>query len=119
IGESAGTIKYAEQALTCLSEEDDYIIGLADSLLGLAYWENGDLDAAVQHMTNAVVRLRITSHFIYAISGSYVLASIKIAQGRLFDAINIYREALQFASKPGEPSLQGTADLHMGLSKLY
>lgn len=119
IGESAGTIKYAEQALTCLSEEDDYIIGLADSLLGLAYWENGDLDAAVQHMTNAVVRLRITSHFIYAISGSYVLASIKIAQGRLFDAINIYREALQLASKPGEPSLQGTADLHMGLSKLY
>ena len=149
IGDNAGTIKHAHQALSLLSssgkvalpqvgsdhilkgqdgtelfrrtisEEDHYIIGLASSLLGLAYWANEDLDAAIRYMSDATARLRMTGHFLYAISGAYVLASIKIVQGRLFDAINIYKETLQFATTLGEPALPGTADLHLGLSKLY
>lgn len=118
-GDDSTTIKYAEHALICLSEEDHYIIGLADSLLGLACWKNGDLDAAVRYMTGAVVYLRRANHFLFAISSTYVLAGIRIAQGRLFDAISIYEEALQFASTLGEPALPGTADLHLGLSKVY
>ena len=115
----ADTIKYARQTLNRLSETNHYIAGLASSLLGLAYWRNGDLEMAVQYMSDAIARLRTTGHILFAISGAYTLASLKIAQGRLFDAVNIYKGALLFATAQGEPVLPGTTDLHLGLSKLY
>ncbi|EKU99925.1 ATP-dependent transcriptional regulator [Leptolyngbya sp. PCC 7375] len=117
LGDHAGTIKYARKTLNLLTETNHYIAGLASSLLGLAYWRNGDLKTAAKYMTDAIARLRTTGHILFAISGSYTLASIKIAQGRLFDAANIYKEALLFATAQGEPV--GTTDLHLGLSKLY
>ncbi|MEM9009229.1 MAG: LuxR C-terminal-related transcriptional regulator [Cyanobacteria bacterium P01_F01_bin.86] len=119
LNDNAGTIKYARQTLNRLSETSHYIAGLASSLLGLAYWTNGDLETAVKYMSDAIARLRTTGHILFAISGAYTLASLKIAQGRLFDAVNLYKEALLFATAQGEPVLPGTTDLHLGLSKLY
>ncbi|MDB9525694.1 LuxR C-terminal-related transcriptional regulator [Oscillatoria sp. CS-180] len=119
LSDNAGTIKHARQTLNLLSETNHYIAGLASSLLGLAYWRNGDLEMAVQYMSDAIARLRTTGHLLFAISGSYTLAGIKIAQGRLFDAVNLYKETLLFSTAQGEPVLPGTTDLHLGLSKLY
>ena len=119
LSDNAGTIKYARQTLNLLSETNHYIAGLASSLLGLAYWRNGDLETAIKYMTDAIARLRTTGHLLFAISGAYTLAGIKVAQGRLFDAVNIYKETLLFAAAQGEPVLSGTTDLHLGLSKLY
>ena len=46
LGNVAGTMEYARQALD-LAPEDDYLRrGGAAALLGLAYWTNGDLEAA-------------------------------------------------------------------------
>ncbi|MEO0534384.1 MAG: LuxR C-terminal-related transcriptional regulator [Cyanobacteria bacterium P01_A01_bin.123] len=117
LNDNAGTIKHARQTLNLLSEANHYIAGLASSLLGLAYWTHGDLETAVKYMSDAIARLRTTGHFLFAISGAYTLAGMKIAQGRLFDAVNIYKEALLFAAAQGE--LVGTTDLHLGLSQLY
>ncbi|MEL6355126.1 MAG: helix-turn-helix transcriptional regulator, partial [Cyanobacteria bacterium J06627_28] len=119
LNDNAGTIKHAQQTLNRLSETNHYIAGLASSLLGLAYWTNGDLETAVEYMSDAIARLRTTGHILFAISGAHTLASIKIAQGRLFDAVNIYKETLRFATAQGEPVLAGIAELHLGLSKLY
>ncbi|MBE7382268.1 MAG: helix-turn-helix transcriptional regulator [Leptolyngbya sp. SIO1E4] len=119
LSDNASTIKHARQTLNLLSETNHYIAGLASSLLGLAYWRNGDLEMAVQYMSDAIARLRTTGHLLFAISGAYTLAGIKIAQGRLFDAVNLYKETLLFATAQGEPVLPGTTDLHLGLSKLY
>lgn len=119
LSDNASTIKHARQTLNLLSETNHYIAGLASSLLGLAYWRNGDLEMAVQYMSDAIARLRTTGHILFAISGAYTLAGIKIAQGRLFDAVNIFEEALLFATAQGEPVLPGTTDLYLGLSKLY
>ena len=113
----ADTIKYARQTLNRLSETNHYIAGLASSLLSLAYWRNGDLEMAVKYMADAIARLRTTGHLLFAISGAYTLAGMKIAQGRLLDAVNIYKEALLFATAQSEPV--GTTDLHLGLSQLY
>ena len=117
LGDNAGTIKYARQTLNRLAETNHYIAGLASSLLSLAYWRNGDLEMAVKYMADAIARLRTTGHLLFAISGAYTLAGMKIAQGRLLDAVNIYKEALLFATAQGEPV--GTTDLHLGLSQLY
>ncbi|MGD1941145.1 MAG: tetratricopeptide repeat protein, partial [Leptolyngbyaceae cyanobacterium] len=119
LSDNAGTIKYARQTLNLLVETNHYIAGLASSLLGLAYWRNGDLEMAVKYMSDAIARLRTTGHFLFALSGAYTLASMKIAQGRLFDAVNLYKEALLFSTAQGEPALPGTTELHLGLSQLY
>ncbi|MEM7537496.1 MAG: LuxR C-terminal-related transcriptional regulator [Chloroflexota bacterium] len=119
LGDNAATIHHARQALTLLPEANHYIAGLAGSMLGIAYWADGELVMAAKHMAEAVACLRATGHFLFAISSTYALGGIKIAQGHLFDAANLYKETLQFMVTRNEPILPGIAELHLGLSQLY
>ena len=52
-----------------------------------------------------------------AIGGAIALADIRIAQGRLHEAMRTYERALQLATEPGTPVLRGTADMHVGMSE--
>jgi LuxR family maltose regulon positive regulatory protein len=70
-------------------------------------------------MAQAMASLQMAGNLLFATTCAYVLADIRIAQGRLFDAANIYEEALQLVTAQGEPVLQGTADLYLGLSEVY
>ena len=58
-------------------------------------------------------------HFSDVISSTIALADIRIAQGRLGEAMRAYEQALQLAQVEGEPPLQGTADLYVGMSELH
>ena len=53
-----------------------------------------------------------------AISGAIALADIRIAQGRLHEAMRTYEQALQLATEQGAPVLRGTADMYVGMSEL-
>jgi LuxR family maltose regulon positive regulatory protein len=53
-----------------------------------------------------------------ALGCSIALADIRIAQGRLSDAMRTYEEALQLTVQ-GEPPLRGTADMYVGKSELH
>jgi LuxR family transcriptional regulator, maltose regulon positive regulatory protein len=119
LGDVAGTVQHARRALTLVSEADYHTRGLASSLLGLACLTNGDLETAHTYMADAMTSLRMAGNLVFAISGTYILADIRMAQGRLFDAIITYEQALQLVTAQGEPVLQGTANLHLGLSELY
>ncbi|MFQ5435974.1 MAG: LuxR C-terminal-related transcriptional regulator, partial [Anaerolineae bacterium] len=55
---------------------------------------------------------------LYAITGAFILADIRMAQGRLREAVAVYERALQLAQEAGGAALRGTADLHTGLSEL-
>ena len=48
----------------------------------------------------------------------YILADIRIAQGRLREAVRTYEQSLRLAAEHGEP-VWGTADLYVGLSELH
>jgi LuxR family maltose regulon positive regulatory protein len=50
---------------------------------------------------------------------TYMLADIRMAQGRLQEAARTYEQSLQLAMEQGEPVLRGTADLYVGLSELH
>ena len=115
LGDVVGTIKHAQQALDLVPETDYQMRGIAGSLLGLAYLTNGDLETADKYMTDAITCLRTAGNLVFATSGTFVLGDIRIAQGRLFDAISSYEQALQLVSAQGEAELLGTADLHLGL----
>src|SRR5690606_14417423 len=50
--------------------------------------------------------------------GSIALADIRLAQGRLRQAMRIYERGLQLAVEQGEPAMRGTADMWVGMSEL-
>lgn len=54
-----------------------------------------------------------------AISGNFVLAGIKLAQGQLNPALRIYEKALRLVLERGEPLPLGTEDLYTGISELH
>src|SRR5262249_12387612 len=70
-------------------------------------------------LAEAMAGFQQAGNLHFAISVTSGLADIRIAQGRLREAINIYAQALQLALAQGEPLLRGTADLYVGLSELY
>ncbi|MEZ4644830.1 MAG: LuxR C-terminal-related transcriptional regulator [Chloroflexota bacterium] len=118
LGDMAGTIKYAQQALKQFPEEAHLRRGTPAALLGLASWASGDLAAAVHSFAKAMDSYRKAGNILYVITGAYVLADMKMVQGQLREAAKIYKESVQLAEAHGEPVLRGAADLYTGLCEL-
>lgn len=114
-----GTMKYARQVLEFAREDDDLLRGAASSLLGLAFWTNGDLETAYQMFSAGMAHLQKAGFIPDVIGGAVTLADIRITQGRLREAMDIYARGLQLAIQPGAPALRGAADMHVGMSDLY
>jgi LuxR family maltose regulon positive regulatory protein len=119
LGDVPGSVKYARRALDLLPEGDHLRRGRAAVLLGLAYWASGDLEAAHRTLVTARVSFQKAGNILFAISFTFILAEIRLAQGRLREAVSTYERSLKLATEQGEPELQGTADLYLGLSKLH
>jgi LuxR family maltose regulon positive regulatory protein len=118
-GDVAGTMKYARRALDLLPEDDYFRRAIPEGVLGFAYWARGDLEAAYRSLTNSRAIMQMTGDISSAISGTSILAYIKATQGHLREAISIYEQSLQLATAQGEPPIQGTADLYLGLGELH
>lgn len=102
----------------CLSGQVALGRGAAAALLGLASWASGDLDAAHDHCAEGMALLKKSGNVSDAISGTLILADIRMAQGRLREATGAYKQAIRNASEHGHAILPGVADLHAGLSEL-
>jgi LuxR family transcriptional regulator, maltose regulon positive regulatory protein len=113
------TIKYARQVLELAGEKDDFLRGASSSLLGLAFWTRGDLEAAHQLFSEGMAHLHKVGFISDVIGGGVTLADIRIAQGRLREAMRIYQSGLRLATEQGTPTRRGAADMHVGLSELY
>jgi LuxR family maltose regulon positive regulatory protein len=118
LGDAPNTVKYARRALDLLPEEEHLGRGAAAALLGLASWASGDLEAAHRTFADGMARVQKAGNISDAISGTIALADIRIAQGRLHEAMRTYEHALQLATELGVPVLRGTADLYVGMSEL-
>ncbi len=119
LGDVPGTVKYARQALELTPEDDQVRYSQATSLLGLAEYTSGDLEAAEHSLTNFHTYLRKTGDIATLPGITFLLADIRVALGRLHDAENIYLQSLRLATSEGEPLPLGTADLYRGLGELY
>ena len=118
LGNAPESATYARRALDLAPEDDHLTRGGAAGLLGLASWTSGDLETAHRrwHTYSALV-LR-AGNISDAISGAIARADMRIAQGRLHDAMGIYEHALRLATEQGAPVMRGTADMHVGMSEL-
>ena len=115
IGDISGTIKYTQRVLDLSPEGDSQLPGVASSLLGLAQYASGNLDAAYRAFSDGLASMDPYD----AISGNFVLAGIKLAQGQLNTALSIYEKALRLVLERGEPMPLGTEDLYSGISELH
>src|SRR5712691_2150993 len=97
VGDVADTMKYARRVLDLVPEDDHLLRGSAAGFLGLAYWTSGDLEAAHQSYADCMARVQRAGHISDAIGCSIALADIRIAQGRLREAMSNYKRGLQLA----------------------
>lgn len=112
------TVTYARQALDLAPEDDHLTRGGAAGFLGLASWTRGDLEAAHRTYADGMASLQKAGNIADAIGGAITLANIRIAQGRLREAMRTYEQALQLAAGQGAPLLRGTADMYVGMSEI-
>ena len=118
-GDMPETVKNARRVLDLAPADDHLMLGGAASQLGLAAWTSGDLETARRMTADGMVDVRQAGYISAAIGGARVLADIQIAQGRLHEAMNTYKRALQWATEPGMPVQRGAADMYVGMSDLY
>jgi LuxR family maltose regulon positive regulatory protein len=133
LGDLALTVEHARRALELAPQDDHLGRGGAAALLGLAWWASGDLEPAHQSYAAGRASLQRVGHRADALGCTIALADIRIAQGRLREAMRTYEQALQLAAEQdplrapdgslrepqGAPVLRGTADMHVGLSQLH
>ena len=119
LGDVPGTMTHARRTLDLVGADDHLERGGAACLLGLAYWTNGDLDAAHRWYGQGMASLEKGGYHADVVGGAVTLADIRIAQGRLREAMTIYQQGLQRALEQGPPVLRGAADMHTGMSVLF
>ena len=118
LGDIAGTKVYARQTLTLAPENDLVRRTQATALLGLAEYASGDLPAAERSLLDFQASMWQAGDIATAIGITFILANIKLARGRLREAVSDYQHALQHAESRGAPPPIGTCELYRGLSEL-
>jgi LuxR family transcriptional regulator, maltose regulon positive regulatory protein len=118
LGDLVGTRAHARRALDLVEDDDHVGHGAAAALLGLAHWTDGELAAAHRRYTQATASLEKAGHLSDVIGCAITLADIRIAQGRLREAMSTYERGLQLATGRPGPVLRGAADMHVGMSEL-
>ncbi len=117
-GDVPATMNYARRALDQAPEDDHFTRGGAAGFLGLANWTNGDLEAAHRTYAQGMASLEAAGNIADAVNGSITLATIRIAQGRLRQAMRTYERGLQLAAEQDGVVVRGVADMHVGMSEI-
>ncbi|MEI6778121.1 MAG: LuxR C-terminal-related transcriptional regulator [Chloroflexales bacterium] len=117
-GDLVETVAYASRVRDLVPADDHLGRGAATAILGLAYWTSGDLAAAHRAYAEGMAHLQLAGNIADAIGGAITLADIRIAQGRLAEALRTYARGMQLATAQGMPTLRGTADMYVGMSAI-
>ncbi|MCJ7512098.1 MAG: tetratricopeptide repeat protein [Anaerolineales bacterium] len=119
LGNVPSAVEYAQQALELTPEDDQATHIQATSLLVLALYASGDMEAAERSLADFHTNLRKTGDILTLIGTTFLLADIRVALGRLHEAESSYQHSIRLATGLGEPMPLGTADLYRGLGELY
>jgi LuxR family maltose regulon positive regulatory protein len=114
VGDLRGTAKYVGRALDLLPEDDYYNRAAVTGFLGLAYWASGDLEAAHETFSEDLFQ-----NVHDRIKGTFVLADIKMALGRLREAESACEYGLRLAKAYDEPMPIGTEDVYSAISNIH
>ncbi len=107
----------SQVAVELSREGSDLDRGSSTGLRGLVLWARGDLADAQASWKVSLESLYKAGHRSDMLGGSIAMADIQLARGRLAEAHETYRHALEVAAG-AEPPLRGAADMHVGMSDL-
>ena len=118
-GDLPGTVRHARRTLDLALTEDHGVRAGAAGFLGLAFWTNGDLEAAHPAWAQCAAGLRRSGQIADIFGCAIAMADIRLVQGRLGEAMRTYEQALQRAAEQDGPVLRGTADMYVGMSEVH
>ena len=119
LGDITGAVNHAELALKIAPATDHLRRVQATALLGLARYAGGDLEEAGRSFADFNAEMIAAGNLFEAVGTTFVLADIRLALGRLREALRTYEQALQLAADLGERMPIGTSDLYRGIAELY
>ncbi len=117
IGTPAETLKYAEQALELIPEDNPFLAAQIKSILGTIYWSNGNLLSAAQSMREWIASAEKAGNIIFAIASACGLADILFLQGNLREAKRTIEQSLCLAEKHDQAQTV-IANHHIGLAMI-
>jgi LuxR family maltose regulon positive regulatory protein len=123
-GDGLATVTHARSAIELSAGEDHLIRAAAAGLLGLAFWAGGDLEAGHRAYADCMAGLRQVGHVADTFGCAIALADIRLAQGRIGDALRTYEQTLELSVGQRAPEqdgsvLRGTADMYVGMAELH
>ena len=108
IGDVPATIKHCQKVMDLIPEDDKTTFGTVNALLGLAYWQNGDLTAAEDSFTSGLTNMSEAE----IVTGTFVHAEMKLAMGELDEAIAICERAIDITERADKPTPMGIEDVY-------
>jgi LuxR family maltose regulon positive regulatory protein len=88
-------------------------------ILGVTNWSRGELEAAYAAMAGWVDSMLAIDNLYFAAASTFVLADLREAQGRLHEAVQIYRQSLARAADQEAALRPILSHHHLGLAMLY
>ncbi len=106
------------QAQVLLPAGDPFLRGVTLLNRGLSYFINGDVEAARQAFAEAADLSQKSGNVMVTVIIQCQMAEAQIGQGRLHQALSIYRQALASATTPEGYELPGASQAHIGLAAI-
>lgn len=119
LGDLPAAMHFSREVLDRAAPGDVLLRGAAAAMLGLASWASGDLDVAYRAFAAGMEDVLEAGNVSDALSGTLAQADILIGLGRRREAMRAYERAMRLAAEQDGPVLQGTADLHAGVSEIH
>jgi LuxR family maltose regulon positive regulatory protein len=119
LGDSAATVKYAEQALQLIPEDDFDRRAQAMISLEVTHWASGNLESAIRAMDDWMESMTRLGNHVYVVASAFGVADMLVSLGRLREAERTYQDTLRLAAQHGLEAEHITAHHHLGLSMIY
>jgi LuxR family maltose regulon positive regulatory protein len=117
-GEFDTAVDYARHGQS-LAGDDFLQRAQAAVILGVTNWSRGELEAAYAAMAGWVDSMLAIDNLYFAAASTFVLADLREAQGRLHEAVQIYRRSLARAADQEAVLRPILSHHHLGLAMLY
>jgi LuxR family maltose regulon positive regulatory protein len=118
-GEAGETIDHAQKALEVLPESNQAVRSVVTFTLATAYRLTGDYARATQALKAARLAGRAGGNRYLELGAVFTLADLTFDQGKLHEALDIYNETLQLATRPGGQQSPAAGMAYFGLGLIH
>ncbi len=116
-GDVEGTFRHTQEALALLPADQYFKRGVVSVLLGIAHWRKGDLQKAVEVLTDSLKNILNYVNPFFVTSYHMMLGELYIQQGVMGKAKTLFEQTITTVVEHGHAPLI-LASLYLGLAKI-